>query len=673
MTDRPEPAPMQTETAPDPIWTRLSVIWLVPILALAVTLGVAWKTYAERGELIEIELADATGITPGETPLKFREVQVGTVESVGFSPDLASVRVFVRVDNKVAQYIDQDARFWLVRPEVSAQGISRLDTVLSGTFIEGWWDAVPNGHQTVFRGLDRPPVAPDPSKGTAVELVADNAGGLAEGAPVLYRGLTVGRLQNLRLDDKGAGVAVDAYIEAPYDKRLSSVTRFWNTSGASVSIGAAGVQLSVASLASLVQGGVEFETFSTGGGPVDPGQRFRLYGSSDDARQSMFGAELTDPPKYTLLFDQAINGLSKGSKVQFRGVEAGEVTDVSIRIRTDAKGERSAQQQVVIALSPERLGLDRDSARKDVNDFLAAEVEKGLRARVAATGLLGTTLVIELTDIEATKPAKMDLGAEPWPEIPTAPAAQNDLAASAKDVMGRINNLPIEELMKSAIRTFDSVSAVAESQDTREIPRNLSSLLGQLQTLVADLNAAGAAGKAVTAMDNLSSAATGFMTETDGLSQTLASADKAAQAVAAMPLGRIGDNVDGMIAEIRAMLGSEDANKLPKALADTLNETAALLAELRAGGAADNLNGTLVATQNAATAISDASTKLPALTERLDQLVTQAQGLVGSYGPRSAFNDQMVQTLTELRRAAASFGELARTLQRNPQSVILGR
>ena len=69
----------------------LSVIWLVPLLALALTLGVAWKAYSDRGVLIEIDFADATGIRPGETPLKFREVDVGTVETVGFSPDLTSV------------------------------------------------------------------------------------------------------------------------------------------------------------------------------------------------------------------------------------------------------------------------------------------------------------------------------------------------------------------------------------------------------------------------------------------------------------------------------------------------------------------------------------------------------------------------------------------------------
>ncbi|MGD9917161.1 MAG: MlaD family protein [Paenirhodobacter sp.] len=673
MTDSPEPAELQIRPARDPIWTRLSVIWLVPLLALAITLGVAWRTYADRGVLIEIDFADATGITPGETPLKFREVEVGKVEKVGFNADLTSVRISVRVDKDVARFIDKDARFWLVRPQVSAQGISRLDTVLSGTFIEGWWDAKPNGEQTVFKGLDKMPVAPDPTKGTVVELRSEDAGGLAEGAPVLFRGVTVGHIQNLRLNDSDSGVTVDAFIEAPHDKRLTTATRFWDTSGISVSLGPSGVSLDMRSLATLVQGGVEFDTLATGGGIVENGHAFRLYPSADAAKSSIFGPEIVDPPRYTLLFDQAINGLERGAKVQFRGVEAGEVTDIAIKVQTDSMGTRYAQQQVVIALSPERLGLARDTDKAIVTDFLSDEVKNGLRARVAGTGLLGTTLVVELTDLKDMPAGAMGLDAEPYPTIPTAPAAENDIAASAKDVFKRIDKLPIEDLMNSAIRTLDSVSAIAESEETRKIPGNLSGLLDQTQTLVAELNKQDAASKTVTAVDAVTEAATSFLEEIDGLHETLDSADKAAQAVSQMPLEDIGKNVDGLIADLRGMLGTKDAERLPKALSDTLEQTAALLEELRKGGAAEKLNGTLVAAQDAAGAISDASDRLPELTAKLESLVTQAQALVATYGERSAFSDEMLNTMRELRRATASFGALARMIERNPRAFILGR
>ncbi|MDF1619873.1 intermembrane transport protein PqiB [Pseudothioclava nitratireducens] len=672
MNDTPQPAELHTTPAPPPIWSRVSVIWLVPLIALAVTLGVAWKSYSDRGVLIEIDFADATGIRPGETALKFREVEIGTVEAVSFSPDLTSVRVGVRVDKTIAPFIDDEAKFWLVRPEVSAQGISRLDTVLSGTFIEGFWDAAPTEQTYQFTGLDRAPVSPDPTKGTWVELRAEDAGGLAEGAPVIFRGITVGRLQNLRLSPAG-GVLVDAFIDAPHDKRLSSQTRFWDTSGFSVSLGAGGVSLDVRSLASLVQGGVEFETFSTGGSTVQNGRPFRLFASVEAARNSIFGNDLVDPVRFTLLFDDAIEGIARGTKVHFRGVEAGEVTDISVRMQADSVGNQFARQQVVIALAPARLGLDESTEAEVVTEFLSGEVENGLRARIAGIGLLGTTRIIDLTDVPDQPEARVNPDLEPFPSIPTAPPAANELAASAEDVFERVQALPIEELMASAIRAMDSISVVAEDEKTRAVPGELAGLLEELRTLVDGLNAEGAAQKTISALDRVTSAADSVLTEIEGLGEMLASTDQAAQTFAELPMGEIGEKIDGILGDLRSMLGSEDAERLPRALSDTLEESAALLAELRAGGAAEKLNGTLDATQDAARAVGDATERLPELSRKLETLVSRAEGLVAAYGDRSAFNNEILTTIRELRRATSSFGSLARMIERNPRAFILGR
>ncbi|OWY16642.1 hypothetical protein B6V73_11600 [Thioclava sp. JM3] len=674
MNDTPEtgPAELETSNAPRPIWTRLSVVWIVPLIALLITLGVAWKTVSDRGELIHIDFKDATGVEVG-TPLKFREVEVGKVESVSFTHDLEQVRLGVRIDNEVAPYVDQDAKFWLVRPEVSARGIQNLGTVLSGTYIEGFWNNKPNGSQTLFQGLDKPPVSPDPSKGTIIELRAKDAGGIVDGAPVLYHGLTVGHLQNLRLDDDGSGVIVDAFIEAPHNKLLTTQTRFWDTSGFSVKFDTSGLSLDVRSLATLVQGGVEFDTFTSGGGIVEDQQAFRLYDSKDTAENSVFQSDVVDPPKYTLLFDDPVQGLEVGSKVQFRGVEAGEVTALAIKIRKDSTGQRYAQQQLTIALSPDRLGLSRDAGEEAVTQFLQGEIQNGLRARIANTGLLGGTMVIELTDVPDLPNAEMNLDADPYPTIPTAPAAENDLAKSAKGVFKRIEGLPIEEVMNSAIRTLDSISAVAESEDTRKVPRELSGLLEQLKTFATDLNNKDAADKTVSALDRVTEAASSVLEEISGLDKTLASADRAASAIADMPLKDVGDKLDTILASIDALLNKPGTQDLPQSLNDTLTQTAAILNQLKEANAADKLNQTLDAAQNAANSVSKASDRLPELTQKLQSLVDQAQALVATYGRGSNFSNETLSTLRELRRAISNIGSLARMIERNPQSFILGR
>lgn len=671
-SSEPMPAQLETSEAPRPIWTRLSVVWVVPLIALLITLGVAWKTFSDRGMLIEIDFKDATGVEIG-TPLKFREVEVGKVETIGFTPDLTKVRLGVRVDKDVAPYVDNETKFWLVRPEVSARGIENLGTVLSGTYIEGFWNDKAAAPQTRFEGLEQPPISPDPTRGTIIELRAKDAGGIVDGAPVLYHGLTVGHLQNLRLDKDGSGVVVDAFIEAPHNQLLTTATRFWDTSGFSVKFDASGLTLDVRSLATLVQGGVEFETFTSGGDLVENGHAFRLYGSKDTAENSVFQSDVVDPPRYTLLFDDPVQGLEIGSKVQFRGVEAGEVTALAIKIHTDASGQRYAQQQVTIALSPDRLGLARDADAESVTQFLQGEVEGGLRARIAAIGLLGGTMVIELSDVPDVAAAEMNLDTQPFPSIPTAPAAENDLAKSAKGVFKRIEGLPIEDLMNSAIRTLDSISAVAESEDTRKVPGELSGLLEQLKTFASDLNEKDAADKTVAALDRVTEAASSVLEEISGLDQTLASADRAASAIADMPLKDMGDKLDAILADINGLLNKPGTQDLPQSLNATLEQTAAILEQLRQAGAAEKLNETLDAAQSAAQSVSKASDRLPELIRQLQSLVDQAQALVATYGRGSNFSNETVNMLRELRRSIADIGSLARMIERNPQSFILGR
>ena len=135
---------------------NLSIVWFVPLLALAVSLWAAWQNYADRGTLITISFENAAGIAAGETVIKYRDVTVGDVESVTFAEGLGEVLVEARIDKTVAPFLDDDAQFWVVRPDVSVRGITGLETVLSGVFIEGNWDTDADVAQTRFTGLETP-------------------------------------------------------------------------------------------------------------------------------------------------------------------------------------------------------------------------------------------------------------------------------------------------------------------------------------------------------------------------------------------------------------------------------------------------------------------------------------------------------------------------------------
>lgn len=684
MSDTPpplKPASPVRKTAARAAQAGVNVIWLVPIIALVVTLGIAWNAFRDRGILIQIEFADATGITAGETTLRFREIIVGRVEAVQFTPDLGRVVVDVRVNRDIAQYIDDEASFWIVRPQVTAQGVTRLDTVLTGAFIEGYWDADVSEPATRFVGLDRPPLIRNDQPGTWVTLAMDQADGLNEGAPVLFRGVAVGRIENIRLDPGSDRVLADAFVQAPHDGRLTSATVFWDTSGFSLSLGAQGLSFNVNSLASILQGGVAFDTLASGGRPVEPQQVFTVQPDESTARNLLFSAEDDSQPLMLgMIIDDSLRGLTRGADVQFQGLRVGQVNDLAV-ITTEGPGGRPELRQLVtLAIRPGRLGLADDADPAEALAFLTAAVEDGLRARVASAGFLGTSLIVELVEIPDAPPATMDLAAQPNPLIPSVEGDIEDFSASAQGFIERIGRLPIEELMNSARDMLDSITAIASDQNTRAIPTALREAIEDGRLALSDLSAITTqlrennSGETLAqALEDASAAFQAVSEAAADVPEMVGRIDAAAAAVEEFGFAEVSAQVEGILADLRAMLGSEDAEQLPRNLSNTLEAATGLLNDLRDGNAAGNLNNALQSASNAADEIAASVQQLPQLIQRLQLAAARADGVLSSYGDRSAFNNEVIGTLRELRRATEAFGSLARMIERNPRAFILGR
>lgn len=678
-----KPASPVRKTAARAAQAGVNVVWLVPILALVVTLGVAWNSYANRGALIEVEFADATGITPGETALRFREITVGQVESVRFTPDLSKVSVQIRIDSDVAQYIDDQASFWIVRPQVTAQGVTRLDTVLSGAFIEGYWDSEVSTRETHFTGLERPPLVRSDAEGSWIVLRMSNADGISEGAPILYHGVQVGQMDNIRLAEDGSDMVVaNAFVEAPHDKRLTTATTFWDTSGFSLSLGTSGVSFNVNSLASLLQGGVAFDTLASGGRQVETGQVFTVYPDEDTARSNMFIEDQSEQLHLNVLVDNSVSGLSKGSDVQFFGLKVGTVTNISVFVQEPDNEDMPpvTLQRVTIAVSPSRLGLDTDATPEDALEFLQDSVQSGLRARVASTGFFGSALMIELVNIPTAPAAEIDMDAKPYPIVPAVEGDLSNFTQTAEGFMNRIGDLPIEQVLVSATDMMDSITAIASAPDTRAIPETLRKTIDEAQTALIDvttitkeLRESGAAKNMGTMVDEATAAFVSVQEAADEVPAMVEEIDQIAAKINEVDFAAIGTQAEGILADLRAMLGSEDAEALPRNLSNTLEAAAGLLNDLRDGNATESLNSALNSASIAADEIAKAVQDLPELIQRLQVTAARADTVLAAYGNRSAFNTEAINMLRELRRATESFGSLARMIERNPRAFILGR
>ncbi len=675
-------------------WRNLSPVWLVPLAAVAVSAFIAWQNWSDRGRLIRIHFQDGAGIIAGETAVRYREVAIGTVEAVDFTADLTGVIVSARITREVAETMGADSRFWVVRPVVSTRGISGLNTVLSGVYVEGAWTPTADSRVTDFQGLDAPPLVRPGREGTRVTLRSTDGALLSPGAPVYYRGIEVGSIDNPRISDEGDAVLADAFVLAPHDRFLTTQSRFWDTSGFTVKLGPAGLELDVASIGALIGGGIAFETVASGGAPVTDQTVFTLHADEAAARETEFDQLSADSVEMTVEFDESVRGLAAGAAVEYRGLKVGQVTAIGAVVVES--GDRSAVRlRATVVIDPAALGLG-EGGQERLLGFLEQAVAEGLRARLATASLFGAGLKIELAELPDAPPAALRRDGAGVPQLPSVPSDLPDFTATAQGALERINALPIEELLNQAIETLAAIEAVAGSEGLRTAPDEVVALIGEarailgsdaaqalpgslrdaveeLRAVVAELREQGtvaqlssAIARADAALADVATAAQDFPELTQELRDLVAKAQGLEAEELVASARRMLDSAD-------ALIGTPEARAVPPALREALDQVRDALRELREGGAVANLNATLASARNAADSVAEAAEGMPALADRLDGVVARLDGLVAAYGARSDFNAQTLDALRQIQVAARAVAQLARTIERNPNSLLIGR
>lgn len=135
---------------------RISPVWLVPIIALAIAVALGVRAWQQKGEEIKIIFDTAGGIEVGKTEIRLKDVPVGKVTKLSLSKDLTQVYATVTIDRGMAHHLSDSTRFWLVTPRISTSGISNLGTLVSGVYIV--MDPGEKGNsQHTYVGLSEPP------------------------------------------------------------------------------------------------------------------------------------------------------------------------------------------------------------------------------------------------------------------------------------------------------------------------------------------------------------------------------------------------------------------------------------------------------------------------------------------------------------------------------------
>lgn len=460
-----------------------SIVWIIPIVAALVGGWLAYKTISEKGPTITITFADGGGLEVDKTKIKYKSIAVGTVKSVDLLPDLSGVVVTAELRKPSEPHLTENTRFWVERPRIGLGGISGLDTLVSGNYIA--MDPSPGSPVRTFTGLERPPGVLRDEKGAKFQLHAENLGSNSPGAPIFFHDIQVGRILDTTLEEDGTGVVLDIFIEAPHHLRVRDTSRFWQVGGFEVSMGAEGLDVKMESLASLLSGGVAFDTPATAGGsdePSQPGTVFRVFKNFSSIKEETY--VLTRP--FLVHFDGSVRGLSVGAPVEFRGIKIGSVSDIAVQL--DPK-TLHITIPVLLNIQPERITSSQvlQAQSKDHYAIMQHMVKRGLRAQLETGSLLTGQLFVSL-DFHPDLPEKELMMTGKYPEIPAVPATMDQVRRTVTDVMAEIRRLPLDKIAQELLETVEGANHLVNSPEAQEAVHNLNAALGNVEKLTGGLD-----------------------------------------------------------------------------------------------------------------------------------------------------------------------------------------
>ena len=468
MADRPEPGVPDLPEAVAVPRRRFTpqLIWVVPIVAVLVGGWLAVKAILERGPTITISFKTAEGLEAGKTKIKYKDVEIGVVKTITLSPNRKGIVATAELSKQAEEFLREDTRFFVVRPRITAGGVSGLGTLLSGGYI-GMDIGKSRETRRDFVGLEVAPIVTGEEPGRQFVLHADDLGSADVGTPVYFRRVTVGQVVATSLDKDGKGVTFTIFINAPYDQYVTRNTRFWNASGIDVSLDAAGFQVHTESVVSILVGGIAFQVLPDlpPEPPADANASFTLF--SD--RAQAFKAPDTIVDTYLLVFDSSIRGLTPGAPVDFRGVTIGEVVRVGVSINPTTL---VFHMPVEVKIFPRRLlpyqfvgGVLQPASSEDVRrQRMKLFVERGLRAQLRTGNLLTGQLYVALDFFPNAPKTTVDFAKKP-PEIPTIPGTFEELQVTLTGIVKKLDKLQIEEIGGDARKVLASLDETLKGVD----------------------------------------------------------------------------------------------------------------------------------------------------------------------------------------------------------------
>ncbi len=472
--------------------TGVSVVWIIPIVAVLVGAWVAVARIRSEGPRIRIVFGSADGLAAGKTKINYRGVEVGTLSTIRLSRDHRRVIALAQMAPGTEDFLVEDTNFWVVRPRISGANVTGLGTLISGAFI-GMEIGKSKKEKREFVALETQPVVTGDVPGRFFVLKTGDLGSLDYGTPVFFRRLQIGEVVSYDLDKDGRSFTIRIFVKSPYEQYVTANTRFWQASGVDLQLSANGLSVQTQSLLSILIGGIAFETPANA--RVLPAAEANTVFTLFENRAKAFEPAARNPQSFELIFNESVRGLAPGAPVEFRGVKIGEVAEV--RARIDLK-TLEFQVPVIIHLDAQRLGVkvvdlkpgtDIAAMRRKLFDSLVAH---GVRAQLRMGNLLTGSTFVAFDYFRDAPRTTIDWAQSPV-QLPTTPGQLEATEQRVTEIIKKVDQMPLKQIGDELLKTIADLDQTAVSANqtlitARGTLENANNLVGPNSLQAQELN-----------------------------------------------------------------------------------------------------------------------------------------------------------------------------------------
>lgn len=457
----------------------ITSIWIVPFIALIIAGWLAYQYFSELGPEIEIIFPENAGLHAGQSQIKYRNVPIGTVKKIVLQEEGEGVKVIARMDKSATPYLNTHAKFWIVKPVVGISGVSGLETLISGTYID-MFSAKDGEPKRSFHGLTQ--AYRYTEDGMYFQLSAPSSYNVKKGTPVYFKNIEAGQVEHVNISLDGQGVEFVVFINKLYVPYVHRSSKFWVTSAVEMSLAHGRLDVNVAPVTHLLQGGIEFSSTGENTSDTVPDKFvFRLYKNANLAEGQVIGKGGDFINTFEILTEDSIAKLKKGALVQYEGYEVGRVKDIALSYN---KQTHKILGKILVDIDLSSFASKHDDITSCRQKFYQA-LEEGLSAKISSADPLTGTLFVDLI-FETNTTRRSIVQGEHFVRLPSVPNDTRGIVDGVEKLVASLNKVvgenaePLRKIVADLQQTVNNLNAMTEAKSFKTMPDEMDKAMKEL-------------------------------------------------------------------------------------------------------------------------------------------------------------------------------------------------